>query len=102
MRRPCAPAAARGCVSQAYLPNYGVFDEQRWFVPGDEPPALFGVAGWVVDREDTATIVRAAQAGRAGYVVVNLNASPYNRGRRHDRIDMLRERLPRPGAPSRT
>ena len=47
--RRCAPAGAwSGVYRKRFLPNYGVFDEQRWFVPSDEPPSLFGVAGaWV-------------------------------------------------------
>src|SRR6202020_2455447 len=48
----CAAVGAGGRVVGVYrkrfLPNYGVFDELRWFVPSNEPPALFGVAGaWV-------------------------------------------------------
>ena len=39
-----------------------------------------------------------AQQGRAGAdVVVNLNASPYNRGRRSERLAMLRERVAEAG-----
>ena len=48
-RPPCAPAA--GCAGiwrKRFLPNYGVFDEQRWFLPGTEAPTLFGIAGALV------------------------------------------------------
>jgi NAD+ synthase (glutamine-hydrolysing) len=39
-----------------------------------------------------------ARQGRAGAdVVVNLNASPYNRGRRHDRLAMLEQRVAEAG-----
>ena len=51
-RRRLANAAAvcaGGCVLGIYrkrrLPNYSVFDEERWFVPGDGPPPLYGVGG---------------------------------------------------------
>ena len=43
---PCARRA--GCVgryAKRLLPNYGVFDEQRWFTPGSGPAARFVVAG---------------------------------------------------------
>ncbi len=44
----CAGGRVHGVYRKHFLPNYGVFDEQRWFLPSDEPPALFGVAGaWV-------------------------------------------------------
>ena len=44
----CAGGRVVGVYRKRFLPNYGVFDEQRWFVPSDEPPPLFGVAGaWV-------------------------------------------------------
>src|ERR1700734_3745387 len=45
----CAGGRVAGVYHKRFLPNYGVFDEQRWFVPSDEPPALFGELGaWVV------------------------------------------------------
>src|ERR1700721_2556529 len=44
----CAGGRVIGVYRKRFLPNYGVFDEQRWFVPSDGPPSLFGVAGgWV-------------------------------------------------------
>ena len=98
----CAGGRVVGVYRKRFLPNYGVFDEQRWFVPSHEPPALFGIAGaWVgvsicedVWFEDGPV----AHEGRAGAdVVVNLNASPYNRGRRLERLSMLRGRVDEAG-----
>ena len=44
----CAGGRVVGTYRKRCLPNYGVFDEQRWFVPSTETPTLFGVAGaWV-------------------------------------------------------
>jgi NAD+ synthase (glutamine-hydrolysing) len=37
-----------GVVAKRLLPNYAVFDEQRWFLPGAGPQLLFRVAGAVV------------------------------------------------------
>src|SRR5580698_8332291 len=41
----CANGRVIGTYRKRCLPNYGVFDEQRWFVSSDETPTLFGVAG---------------------------------------------------------
>ncbi len=91
-----------GTYRKRCLPNYGVFDEQRWFVAGEETPTLFGVAGaWVgisVCEDVWFAQGPVAQQGRAGAdVVVNLNASPYNRGRRSERLSMLRARVAEAG-----
>src|SRR5271167_4938972 len=39
----CAGGRVQGVYRKRFLPNYGVFDEQRWFLPGTEPPPLFGI-----------------------------------------------------------
>ncbi len=98
----CAGGRVVGVYRKQCLPNYGVFDEQRWFVPGDEPPSLFGIAGaWVgvsICEDVWFDDGPVAQAGRAGAdVVVNLNASPYNRGRHAERLAMLRGRVAEAG-----
>ncbi|MGP0032818.1 MAG: NAD+ synthase [Acidimicrobiales bacterium] len=98
----CARGRLVGIYRKQLLPNYGVFDEQRWFVPGDEVPTLFGVAGaWVgisICEDVWFPAGPVAVQGRAGAdVVVNLNASPYNRGRRHERLAMLAERVAEAG-----
>ena len=98
----CAGGRVPGVYRKRFLPNYGVFDEQRWFVPSDEPPPLFGVAGaWVgvsICEDVWFDDGPVAHAGRAGAdVVVNLNASPYNRGRRAERLAMLRGRVAEAG-----
>src|SRR6201996_682127 len=98
----CAGGRVVGVYNKRFLPNYGVFDEQRWFVPSDEPPPLFGVAGaWVgvsICEDVWCADGPVAQEGRAGAdVVVNLNASPYNRGRRAERLTMLSGRVAEAG-----
>jgi len=83
------------------LPNYAVFDEQRYFRPG-RGPAVFDVAGtpvgvticedaWFADGP----VVEAAGAG--AQVVVNVNASPYYAGRVAERESMLRARVAEAG-----
>ena len=41
----CAGGRVLGRYVKRLLPNYGVFDEQRWFAPGEGPAARFVVAG---------------------------------------------------------
>ncbi|WP_052667894.1 NAD+ synthase [Nitriliruptor alkaliphilus] len=71
------------------LPNYGVFDEARYFTPVDDPLVvrIAGVPVGVTVCEDLwvdpGPVGHAADAGAA--VVVNLNASPYHRGKRDER-----------------
>jgi NAD+ synthase (glutamine-hydrolysing) len=98
----CAGGRVVGIYRKRFLPNYGVFDEQRWFVSSNETPTLYGVAGaWVgisVCEDVWFPDGPVAQQGIAGAdVVVNLNASPYNSGRRHERLAMLHERVAEAG-----
>ncbi|HEX2118215.1 MAG TPA: nitrilase-related carbon-nitrogen hydrolase, partial [Acidimicrobiales bacterium] len=41
----CARGQIQGVYRKHLLPNYAVFDEQRYFVPGDAPGPLFVVGG---------------------------------------------------------
>jgi NAD+ synthase (glutamine-hydrolysing) len=98
----CAGGRVAGVYRKHLLPNYGVFDEQRWFVSGREQPMLFGIASaWVgvsVCEDAWFDDGPVAHQGRAGAdVVVNINASPYNRGRRAERLAMLRGRVAESG-----
>jgi NAD+ synthase (glutamine-hydrolysing) len=98
----CARGRVAGVYRKRFLPNYGVFDEQRWFVPSTETPSLFGIAGaWVgvsICEDVWFDDGPVAREGRGGAdVVVNLNASPYNRGRRNERLAVLRERVAEAG-----
>ncbi|MBI2802604.1 MAG: NAD+ synthase [Gammaproteobacteria bacterium] len=75
------------------LPNYAVFDEKRYFIPGAEPrvAALNDFKLGVSICEDiwdpsTALATRAAGAE----VIVNLNASPYSLNKRQDRLIAIR------------
>ena len=91
-----------GRYHKRLLPNYGVFDEQRWFVPGDGPRLRFVVAGVPVGIticEDMwfAGGPMAAQAAAGARLLVNLNASPYSRGRREERLAVLADRVAETG-----
>ncbi|HXH04580.1 MAG TPA: NAD+ synthase [Candidatus Competibacteraceae bacterium] len=78
------------------LPNYGVFDEKRYFVAGHEPCVLElgGVRIGLTVCEDVWEPGPVGQAVAAGAeLVVNLNASPYHRGKENERLQVLRARL---------
>jgi NAD+ synthase (glutamine-hydrolysing) len=82
----CAGGRVVARYHKRLLPNYGVFDEQRWFTPGAGPPERYVVAGvpvGVTICEDMwfAGGPMAEQAEAGARLLVNLNASPYSRGR---------------------
>ncbi|MCY9784831.1 NAD+ synthase [Nocardiopsis sp. EMB25] len=85
-----------------HLPNYGVFDEFRNFVPGDTLPVLrvHGVDVALVVCEDLwreGGPVTAARAARAD-LVVSLNGSPYERHKDDVRLELCRRRARETGA----
>jgi NAD+ synthase (glutamine-hydrolysing) len=93
----CAQGEVRGVYRKHLLPNYAVFDEQRYFLPSATDGPLFTIAGLQVALtvcEDawSATGPVITQAGAGAEVVVNINASPYFAGRVHERAAMLAER----------
>src|SRR5437588_1380497 len=78
----CAFGSVQGVYHKRLLPNYAVFDEQRYFAPGIVPPQLFLIGGARVGVsicEDawSPTGPIAEQAASGAELVVNLNASPY-------------------------
>ena len=44
----CQKGRVRGVAVKELLPNYGVFDEQRWFVPGPGDSPVFRIGGALV------------------------------------------------------
>jgi NAD+ synthase (glutamine-hydrolysing) len=85
-----------GVYHKQYLPNYGVFDENRYFQAGTETPVLacgdvpFAVNVcediWYPDGPTR----RQALAGAE--LVVSINASPFHAGKAHYRETMLATR----------
>ncbi|MCL0075447.1 NAD+ synthase [Dehalococcoidia bacterium] len=82
-----------GIYHKTCLPNYGVFDENRYFQPGTKAPifVINGVSIGVSICEDiwypTGPASRQASAGAE--VIVNISASPYHAGKRDLRERML-------------
>ncbi|TVQ37045.1 MAG: NAD+ synthase, partial [Wenzhouxiangella sp.] len=70
------------------LPNYAVFDERRYFVPGHRPLVIevAGVRVGVIICEDAWTPEAARAAAEAGaQIIVSANASPYYQRKHEDR-----------------
>ncbi|MBS1676960.1 MAG: NAD+ synthase [Actinobacteria bacterium] len=91
---------ADGAVQRVYrknrLPNYSVFDEQRYFVPGTDGDAV-EVAGTRVGLticEDTWAPGPPAQAeaDAGARLIANPSGSPYHRGKGQEREEMFGER----------
>jgi NAD+ synthase (glutamine-hydrolysing) len=81
------------------LPNYGVFDEDRYFHPGREHLLIEtddGVIGVCVCEDAWSARGPLVTQGDAGaQVVVNINASPFHKGKGAERARMLCERARR-------
>ena len=78
------------------LPNYGVFDEQRYFTPGNECPVINvgGVGVGVTICEDIwfDEGPAAVQTSNSARLIVNISASPYHAGKWHEQEEMLGRR----------
>ncbi|KOG59004.1 NAD+ synthetase [Streptomyces griseoflavus] len=90
----------RGAVALSFakhhLPNYGVFDEFRYFVPGETLPVVRvrGVDVALAICEDLwqdGGRVPAARSAGAG-LLVSVNASPYERNKDDTRLELVRRR----------
>src|SRR4051794_15339896 len=93
----CADGGVIGTYRKRLLPNYAVFDEQRYFAPGHEPLKLYRIAGVRVGLsicEDSwsPTGPIAEHAAGGAELVLNINASPYYAGRVAERERMLATR----------
>ncbi|MFJ8790487.1 NAD+ synthase [Streptomyces sp. NPDC102462] len=95
----------RGTIALAFakhhLPNYGVFDEFRYFVPGDTMPVVrvHGVDIALAICEDLwqdGGRVPAARSAGAG-LLLSVNASPYERNKDDTRLDLVRKRAQEAG-----
>ncbi|HEY3732779.1 MAG TPA: NAD+ synthase [Streptosporangiaceae bacterium] len=93
-------------TAKHHLPNYGVFDEYRYFVPGNELPVFrMQASGGPVDAaiaicEDLwqdGGPVRVCRTAGAGLLAVP-NASPYEHGKQHVRRELCGRRAREAGA----
>ena len=98
----CADGEIRALYRKRLLPNYGVFDEARYFVPGEEilVVPLGGLALGLTVCEDVWQPGPAADLAAAGAeLLVNLSASPFHVGKAEEREDMLASRARDNGLP---
>lgn len=93
-----------GTYHKSLLPNYGVFDEARYFVPGQNidlvwsaGPVKFGVSVcediWLPQGPPT------QQAEAGAQILLNINGSPYHVGKGEERADLLAAQARRSGVP---
>lgn len=78
------------------LPNYGVFDEKRYFTAGSDPCILNlkGIPTAITICEDVWESGPARQARTAGAeLLININASPYHIDKLNQRLQILRQRI---------
>ncbi|MFA5530547.1 MAG: NAD+ synthase [Thiohalomonadaceae bacterium] len=85
-----------GTYHKVHLPNYGVFDEQRYFMPGGETCVVEvkGIPVGLTVCEDIwlpGPVEDAAAAGAR--LVVNINASPFHLGKGDEREGVLKQRI---------
>ena len=93
----CAGGMVHGIYRKRLLPNYDVFDEERTFQPGTGFHQLYDINGvrvgiticediWFADGPV------AEQAAGGAEINININGSPYHRGKIHERQQMLSTR----------
>jgi len=91
-----------GTYRKHLLPNYGVFDEARYFERGTDHLLIetdLGVIGVCVCEDawsDTGPVIAQGDAG--AQVVLNLNASPFHKNKLEERTEMLAQRAKRANA----
>jgi NAD+ synthase (glutamine-hydrolysing) len=79
-----------------HLPNYSVFDEQRYFSVGNQPCVMEfnGIRFGLLICEDIWKISPSTQAKEAGAdVLLTLNASPFSAEKHQDRLDTVLRRV---------
>jgi NAD+ synthase (glutamine-hydrolysing) len=108
LRYNAAAVVRNGQVFQrthkALLPNYRYFDDKRWFTPGDRRDPVDVIVGQQPRRlgvsicEDMWDAFYAAKpldelAAKGAEVLININASPFTPGKRHERAALIREHV---------
>ena len=98
-----ADGAVKGIYHKELLPNYGVFDEARYFAESRDPVRVWMMSGvttgvsicediWSPDGPPS------VQAASGAAVLLNINGSPYHIGKGVERAALLRDEAVRSGA----
>jgi NAD+ synthase (glutamine-hydrolysing) len=98
----CANGQVASIYHKQYLPNYGVFDENRYFQQGTVPSVFkFPLAGTHSDGDAIIGVnvcedmwypdgpLRDQALVGDAELIINISASPYHRGKGHFRAQML-------------
>jgi NAD+ synthase (glutamine-hydrolysing) len=99
----CHDGRVQAVYRKQLLPNYGVFDERRYFTPGtsvlliDTPAAAIGVCVCEDAWSETGPVAALANAG--AQVIAHINASVFHKGKVELRNEMLKEHSERHGIP---
>ena len=93
-----------GVYHKVLLPNYGVFDEARYFVPGVAPAATWKIGDVEVGVSVCEDIWSqsgppSAQAAAGARVLLNINGSPYHYGKGAERATLLSDQARLSGVP---
>ena len=100
----CADGQVQHVYRKRSLPNYSVFDEQRYFTPGAEPLQLVGVHGipvgisicediWIDDGTHVDLVAEGAE------FLVSINGSPYHLDKDAEREALISNRASELGIP---
>src|SRR5215207_4116595 len=97
-----ADGEVKASYTKMLLPNYGVFDERRYFEPGPSP-ALIELNGILVGLTICEDIwfpgpPSSVEALAGASLIVNASASPYHRGKGAEREAMVAHRARESGA----
>jgi NAD+ synthase (glutamine-hydrolysing) len=92
----CAGGEVEAVYRKRFLPNYGVFDEDRYFASGDDSLLLRlgdAVVGPTICEDIWQPGPPATDLALAGaQLIANLSASPFHVGKEHEREEMLKVR----------
>ncbi len=93
-----------GTYHKALLPNYGVFDEARYFVPSEAADQVWTVGdvkcGVSVCEDIWSPNGPPTQQAKAGAeILLNINGSPYHLGKGEERADLLATQARNSGVP---
>jgi NAD+ synthase (glutamine-hydrolysing) len=97
-----ADGGVRAVYRKNRLPNYSVFDEQRYFAPGEQPLSVevggAGVGLTVCEDVWAPGGPAQAEADAGAQLIANPSGSPYHRGKGREREEMFAERAREYGA----
>ncbi len=94
----CANGKILGVYQKRALPDYGVFDEERYFAPGIGEAPVYEIGGVKVGVTICEDIwlpqgIITDLAANGAQLILNLNASPYEIGKITTRQEVLEERI---------